>query len=263
MKFLILHPGSDPLATTVASLLDTRHPGEVAAPTLWDLQNAKRWSHEQACGKTHNQLILPNGTIIDPSRAVVFNRLPGVTVTHFANSTPEDKQYATEETHALVLSWLAAFKCPVVNPATHAGLAGPYHDQLTWYMLAHRAGLPTPEVSLSSSLRRFPRPHLVPVGGHILGQQVAMLTEPSTDETLSLYIVGDQVVGNHPITLREPIKALAKLANADFLEIQLTRLAGANPRWVFTGANPVPFHVSDEAILALVYLLESKLGAQS
>lgn len=261
MRFLILHTSADPLATTVAHHLNVRHPGQVAAVTLWDLQNARRWSHAQFNGQTRNELVLANGIALDLDETIVFNRLTGITVPHYANASSEDRGYATEETHALALSWMKALPGPVINPATHAGLAGPYYDQLTWFMLAHRAGLPTPLVSFTSSLRRFPRPNLVPVSEYQLGQQEATLGEPPTGEGLTVAVVGDQVVGTHPITIREPLKALARLARVEFLEVYLNRVQGAQPRWVFNGANPVPFSVSDDALAALLYLIESKVDS--
>lgn len=259
LKVLILHDGVDAVAQAVFDLLAARNGSDFAVSvTMAELLRAKRWSHESACSKSRNLLTLENDRVIDLNHVVTFNRLPFATAFQFMRSSPEDRQYAFCETQALLLCWLSSLPGPVVNSCDHFGLAGPQFDHFSWLALAHRAGISTKQLSLTSSLRRFPRPHLRPAEGYVLGRFHGELREPSSVEPASLFSIGGQVFGD-PDDLHPAVAKLARLADAEILEIRLSRTTGQE-RWVFEGADAVPRTLPGATLHALVALLERKLG---
>jgi len=262
-RYLILHLGNDSFAKRVADLLAARSGlATVDFVSLWEMQMAVRWAQVQENGRTANELILMGGKQINLEKVVVFNRLSSVSALTFQGLSAVDKSYSIEETQAFVLSWLAALPGPVINPATHAGLAGPGFDQLAWMLIAHKAGLPTPEISLVSSQRRFNRPHLSRLQGDVLGLQHGMFCEVLKEDQCDVFVVGDAVFGVHPISLHESIRKFARLVGVDFLQVTLVRVGGDPDRWVFWMADVVPVEVPDDALLGLVYWLESKAEAE-
>lgn len=258
-NFLVLHTGNDAFAKRVTEILVARWGvDKVNFVSLWEMQMGRRWSQIQEDGRTENELVLMSGKCVNLEDVVVLNRISSVSAITFQGSSEEDRAYSLEETQALVLSWLAALPGRVVNPATHAGLAGPGYDQLAWMLMAHNAGLPTPDISLLSSQRRFNRGHLSRLQGELLGVQHGMYSEVLKGDQCDVFVVGGTVFGVHPISLREPIRKFAQLTGVDFLQVTLVRVEGDPDRWVFWMADVFPADVPDDALLGLVYWLESR-----
>src|SRR5215210_9151121 len=155
MKFLILAHRWDTHAAAVAAALQRRHPNRASRiVTMEELIFAPSWVHRVEAGGTVTQVTLHDGcTLHSGEIGVVFNRLRHVDMPHFP---PAERNYATAEMSALLLSWLEGMPCPIVNPAVPLGLGGAMRRPVQWFALAAEAGLPVPRVRLTSNLRRFP-----------------------------------------------------------------------------------------------------------
>lgn len=112
---------------------------------------APSWRHQIEDGHARTELLLHYGSEICSDRiGVVFNRLRDVGMPNFTASKREDRDYATMEMFALLLSWLSALPCPVVNSPSPQGLAGATRHPALWLAMAEyglrraRGVLPTP-----------------------------------------------------------------------------------------------------------------------
>jgi hypothetical protein len=132
----------------------------------------------------------------------VVCRLTHAPVPHFERAPEADRRYATMEAHALLISWLAGLDCPVLNPVTSRGLAGPNVGLPELSTLAAACGLRSRRFDLDS--RRGPEPWLEPLAASprealVAGEQVL---GPLDEETAAACVelarrLGCPVLGVH------------------------------------------------------------------
>jgi hypothetical protein len=228
--------------------------------SLNEILFAPSWKHLLNGSESESTLTLHDGTIIRSNEiGVVFNRLQYVDMPHFAASAPEDREYAVMEMFALLLSWLKALHCPIVNPISPRSLGGGVHSSLAWQYLAAKAGLPTARLRLTSSLRRYSVPGLVvyPVSQERGGNIPAWLIDPIGQQTLSVMVVGDRVIGSVPVALDEPCIKLASLSGIDVLRINFTTTIGESS-FRFNGVDTHPAVIDDSTVDAIASLLEGR-----
>ncbi|MDQ4130319.1 MAG: hypothetical protein M3133_04910, partial [Actinomycetota bacterium] len=156
----------------------------------------------------------------------VLNRLASVPLECLARVALTDREYASQEVHALLMSWLAAFRCPVLNRPTPSGLSGPWLHQSEWSSLAVRAGLPAAPYAQTSRDS--------PVQLDAVGR-----TLPARAARRALLVVGEDVVG--PAAPEEIVfgcRRLGELAGTDLLGVEfgIDRWEG----WAFLAATPLP-----------------------
>ena len=103
------------------------------------------WDHRITGSGACLELVRADGRHID-SREVrgVINRLRFVPAGHSVIARGDDQQYSQHEMTAFYLSWLNAFRCPVLNPASHLGMCGAVRHASDWLCLAARVGLNCP-----------------------------------------------------------------------------------------------------------------------
>src|SRR6185295_1856263 len=146
----------------------------------------------------------------------VLNRLCRVPLDHLRLAPAADAQYAAEEIHAWMLSWMACLDPVTINRASPLGLAGADHAALEWTALAARAGLATQPI-------RFPGP-----------------AADSAGQPPSTVIVFDR--GVHGATLPATVAAgcakLARMTGNRLLGITFDRRRGED--WLFAGATSMP-----------------------
>jgi hypothetical protein len=213
---------------------------------------APSWRHQIEDGHARTELLLHDGSEICSDKVgVVFNRLLDVGMSNFAASKREDRDYATMEMFALLLSWLSALACPVVNSPSPQGLAGATRHPALWLAMAARAGLPVLRIRITTSTRRFADPALSWVTP---GDRPAWQYEPVERLHCSALVTGSEVHGCPSPELVKPCRHLAALCGLRLLRVDFCQ----TPKrpWVCIGADPCP-DVADEAGLsALVRLLE-------
>lgn len=239
-----------------------------------ELALAPRWTHRIESGSSHTELLLADGRRIRSDRVgLVFQRLQQIPLPQFDHSKPDDRDYASAEMHALLLSWLADFPCPVVNGAGPRGLCGTNRSRLEWSALAVQAGLPIRGSELVSEARRFAPSTFVPHVAHGdtgledpsmivqpqgLGRVPLQYLEPVESEIYRLLVVGGRCLGILPGIEQAACVALAKLSGNSLLEIRFGQVRG---QWRFCSATPLPEILPESVDFVAKALLAMKEAA--
>ena len=261
MRFLILaHAGDATAALVTARLLQRHHPEDTRLVLLEEIVSAPRWAHTLNGAGADTILTLRDGTEIRSDQiGIVFNRLQYVDMPHFALSESADREYAVMEMFALLVSWLKALPCKIVNRLSSQNLAGPIHSSLAWQRFAGKAELPTARIRLTSSLRRYSASDLIPypVGPSTIGNVPAWMSEPLGQQRAWAFVAGEQVLGDVSPQLKSGCLRLAALSGFEILLINFAS-ASTNWDWKFNGADPCPAVTHGPMIDAIVTLLEAQ-----
>jgi hypothetical protein len=271
---VILAHREDEVAASVERLLRLRAPaGRVRRLEADELILATTWSQSHREGRTTTTLRFAGESRIDSEEIeVVFNRLDYVAASHFARSA-EDHTYAVAEMSALLLSWLASLRCPVINKPSSRGLAGARRGLTEWMMLALKAGLPVRDSSFTTSSRLFMRRGLVahapagradgengyrrqPLAMATLGDSPAFFLESTDRPGARAWVIGKAVLGERPGGHDESLLRLSRLSGCDLLEIIFA------PAGKLCGVNQFPTLLSQEAICAIADLIEASAKAR-
>lgn len=266
--FLILAGPGDATADLVASLARSRYGAHaVCVVTPEQVALAPRWTHRVGEHGVSTELVFRDGTAIGSDElAGVLNRVCYVQLPQFQKSRPDDVMYAQAELHALLVSWLAGLRCPVINPATPHALSGVSLSAVRWRMLAGAVGLPSAALRLTSSLRRYPAPGLVRVADFAgrtwladsmpLALGPATLAQPVGSRTMDALVVGGAVWVDGPASLAAACLRLARAAGVALLRVFFASSADERA-WLFAGADALPDVSEPAALSALVDLLGS------
>jgi hypothetical protein len=267
-KLLFLaHAGDATAAWAAAELTRRLGEGRVVCATPQDLALAPLWSHRLDGKRVETRIVLRDGTEFgNEEPCLVLNRVRAISAPQFAVAHADDQSYASMEFFALLVSWLASLRCPVVNPVSPRGLSEPGWHPLTWQRLAHRAGLPTREQLLTSSLRRAADARLAPLERVWMGAQEAdpfrhigdrpeWLVTPAGQTWARVLVIDRRAMGDAPPDLCAASVRLASLAQLALLELSFGVVRDEPARWFFAGANPFPEITRRDELEALVEFL--------
>lgn len=280
MKRLILAHEGDDVAVRVYCLLRARHGKEAARLLSVDeLILASRWSHRVVGGRTSTCIDLHDGSSLsDNDLGAVFNRLQFADNARFAGAQEDDRAYARMETFALLVSWLAGLKCPVVNPASPAGLSGRRHESFAWQLMAACCGLPVARLRFTTSARRYRDPALIAVPEALpsgvpampLASGPAWFGEAIGSERRSVLVAGRRAFCVDPApqardwcmpdSVLESCVRLADRAGQHLLHVFFAPVNGTARRWVFVSADAFPSLTTDLAITAIADCLDRPAG---
>lgn len=232
---------------------------------------AKSWCHYLDDKQVISKITLQNGTeLYSDNLKVVFNRLRAVYVPHFQNAKEDDKEYATMEMHALLLSWLFSLTCPVFNPVTAKGLGVHEHSLVVWSNLVQQAGLPFQGMFITTNPRHFSMRSWVPFPldnfvlqglastmtpleiQHITTQPVLFL-EPAHGETCRVFVIGERIIGEAGQPYAKELRQLASMINCQLLEIHFRDFADGLK---VTSVQTFPENMPDNAIDEVITLLQ-------
>jgi hypothetical protein len=150
MSWLVLASEFDESARWVADGLATGS-GSVQFVTDADLAGAT-WSHRVGDRSLSTRVALADGRTIDSDEVRgTFNRLTWVPPAFVEQLVEDDRRYGLQEFSALVMSWLASFPGPIINPPDTRGLSGAWRSPAEWAILAGSAGLNTAPVFFDSA----------------------------------------------------------------------------------------------------------------
>lgn len=207
--WLVLCEPADPSGPWVAEGLAGRGLDPVEVVTRTDLDGAV-WEHRIGGEGCRVRARLRDGRSFD-SRDLcgVINRLAAMPAADLARADPSDLDYASQETYAFFVSWLASLPEPTFNLPTPRALWGPALDLLEWQSLGCRSGFAT------------------------LGPD-----EAPPDEARQVLVVGERTVPQIlPAGLSRACRRLAAAAGVSLLEV----VAARGPRgWVLAGASELP-----------------------
>jgi hypothetical protein len=268
MTLLILADAStDATAVRLSVLANEFMAATLVAPV--ELALAERWAHRVQGRVVRTTFTTRGGITIDSETVVgVFNRLWMVPAPALKVRT-EDREYAQAELHALVVSWLAALRCPVINPASPHALCGSPLSPLRWHVLAHRAGLEPLAMRFTTSQRRFPAPGKIRVASGValtdhardplLAVGPAALADATGTRTASMLVVADDVwpegfERDEAMPLAESCVRLARAAGLVVMRVNFVSSADETS-WLFTGVDATPDVVGDEQLMAILAAL--------
>ncbi|MDJ0863142.1 MAG: hypothetical protein QNK18_05210 [Gammaproteobacteria bacterium] len=207
-----------------------------------------RWAHRLGCEGISLDLLLPDGRRIRSQEICgALNRIQSAPMESFARGSSEDRDYASQEFHALFMSWLHALPGQVLNRSSPQGLAGAWRGLSEWVWLAGRAGLPCPDYVESASGGRG-KP-VYPSLGALSGSRRSVITVAGR-------VVGHQV----PAGVAAACGRLSELARTPLLGIDLTEVPERG--LVFAGASPWPdLRLGGEPLLDALAEALTKNGA--
>jgi hypothetical protein len=273
-RFLLLANDGDATANRVAAMLRTRHQADaVALVTMRDLAQADELTQTMnGGGQPHTIIRLRTGVTIDSGDiGVVMNRLRYIAVPQFTRSNPADRNYATMEMYALLVSWLTSLRCPIVNRGDSSGLSAAPRNAFEWLRLAADAGLRTPRLAASSSLRRYAVSDMVMLGlegaengtRFIAAQQRGWFLERLGSRRCSLYVTGTHVSGALSAETKRAVRRLAHRAGLSIARVDFSQALDSPDSWVFVGIDEWPEVVDGESMASVATLLEDLASARS
>jgi hypothetical protein len=294
---VLAHVGDDTAAEVVVRLRRRVGPACVTVVTPEELVLAPGWSHTIDEAGARSRIRLADGEVLgDPEPVAVLDRLRFIAAPHFASAPDLDREYATTELHALLLSWLASLPCAVVNRPSPRGLGGADRSRLEWLRLANDAGFRVRATRATTNARDLgiaswpSRPSVgreaagleadVP-DGHAAGaipprgRRPATFAEPLESGRARLLVVGDDVVGDPvferiPPAMRDAALRLAAVSDSAVLAIELARVRqpaeGSTKEaaeWVVCGADPIPDVADPVGLEAIATLLLTPVAGAS
>lgn len=180
------------------------------------LVTSRRLVHEVTDASVRTRFTLPDGGTIDTNEvAGAINRLGQLPLSLLARASASDGWYAGQEVQAVVLSLLAGLGARAVNRPVPPGLCGPEPPFAQWCVLAGRAGLTVPPLTLGTDA---PRNHL-----HLIARGTCVVFDQTTFGTPVPPPVADACV------------RLAAMVGTRLLSVTLAR---GDEEWVFAGASP-------------------------
>jgi hypothetical protein len=256
MAVLILAHQSDATAYRVAAAARRLAGADVCVVSPADLACGATWRHVLRPNKSgldaETRIALRDGRVIDSHEVTgVLNRIEFVEVPQFAQSREADQAYATMEIHALLLSWLASLRCPLVNPVALHTFEGDERSVVRWRVLAGRVGLPAAGLRLTTSVRRYPASGMVPCDHAVApnsgasaarlprARSHAVLTDQVGSQEESALVVGDATWGELPSALLAGARRLARAAGVYVLRVHFVSSADERA-WLLADADPLP-----------------------
>jgi hypothetical protein len=268
VSYAVLAHRGDADAELLARELAARAPGTAL---IWEdeLFLGSRFTHRLGDGDIRTEIVLAGGRRLDSAalRGLVC-RLTHTLPAQFAAAPGPDRDYAAMESHALLLSWLASLRCPVVNPASPRQLGGPALGLLEWFPLAAASGLRSRRIRLLPSGAPPPGSGWQAVAADLGSASTAapigaesgyaeagaqLWAEPIEGAVAQLLVVGDRVLGGDGGEVAEGCVELARRAACPVLGVHLAAAPDDGPR-VFCGAETMP-RLGPEGAVAVAELL--------
>jgi hypothetical protein len=235
--FAVLAHAGDAGAELLAQELGHRA-GAPAVALVWaeELLLDSSLTHRLGGEGVVTEIELASGQRLDSGElAGLACRLTHAPVPHFDRGEEVERRYAALEAHALLLSWLAGLRCPVVNPVTSRGLPGPDPEPPELLTLATACGLRGRRFQLDT--RAEPQLRLEPLEG----------------DPREVLVAGRRVLG--ALTAEEAVACaeLARRLNCPVLEVRLAASAEGGEQ-VVCGVDPLP-QLGSEGAAAVADLL--------
>jgi len=142
-----------------------------------------------------------------------------------------DREYVAAEMNAFLLCWLAALRCPVINPSTTTCLSGPLWTEQQWVHAAAGVGMRVRSLQVRASTR-------APAG----------IWRDATGAIEEVTVLDQNCFGTSHELMFAQAKLLAAVSRARLLSMRFIVGDGAP---IFLSANPFPRLTEDEVLDAL------------
>ncbi|BFU92805.1 MAG: hypothetical protein NTAFB01_39920 [Nitrospira sp.] len=191
------------------------------------------WRYEIGDHAGPSQAVVAGRACPEGRLAGVITRLVSVTPADLPHIKPADRAYVAQEMQAFLLAWLHRLPCPVLNRPTPVCLAGDWWSPQTWIHRACRLGIPVTR-SEWRVVRGLRTKAIQPVTGE--------------SSTVSITVVGSQVIGNVTPCVAQYARRLAQAAE---LELVTVRFSSSNNDARFLDAS-LWTNLADRTIAAAV-----------
>jgi hypothetical protein len=199
--------------------------------TTEELSYAHRLSHRLGGGAVDTTVELGTAPPLRTGAVSgVLNRMLEPPARMWQQAAPAERDYATMELHAVVLSWLHGLPCPVRNRPEPDSLAGPTRHPFLAAAVAHAVGLRCPTVRFDSE---------TPLGAAdaLLAAAAAAAGRPARPVHVAC-LDGQAFTAEAPGDMAEGIAALAAGIGAREALIGVDFVVGATGWW-FAGVSPL------------------------
>jgi hypothetical protein len=236
MLLVLAHTGDTEAALLAREL--GRRVGDAGVALVWaeELLLGSNFTHSVNVQGAMTEVELTSGQrLASDELAGVACRLTHAPVPHFDRTAEPDRHHATIEAHALLISWLAGLRCPVINPVTSQGLSGPKLEPPELLSLATACGLRSRHPRLDS--RSDPQPR----------------QESLTDEPRTVLVAGEMVFD--ALTTEESLVCaeLARRLGCPVLGVQFATSVESDEQ-LFCGVDPLP-RLGPEGAVAVADLM--------
>ncbi|HYT10712.1 MAG TPA: hypothetical protein VEL73_08640 [Mycobacteriales bacterium] len=205
--------------------------------TTEELSYVARLSHRLGGGGVHTTVELVDGTLLVDDVVAGAGRVSGVLhrmleppARAWQRAAPAERDYATMELHAVVLSWLRGLPCPVRNRPEPDCLAGPVRHPFAATAAAHAAGLRCPTVRFDTAAPLGPADALLAAAATAAGQQARAVHLACLD--------GDVIAAGVPDEIVAGVSAFATEIGAGEALIGVDFVVGP-AGWWFAGVTPL------------------------
>lgn len=254
-RFLIIADAGDPGAHRVADRLARRHgPQSTRLASASEIAFASRVALAFGSQTSSSGIWLRDGAGAALAPRAVLCRATTVSALWAARASPADREYAAAEAHAILVAWLTALDCPVLNQPSGRGLVGPVLSDAEWLAAAARAGLPTLALRHTSNVREVGS-GWVPVPGpgpRPVGRRPGVLCERSRGEIATAVLVGPDVVGPLPSPDHAAAHRLQAATQCHVLGLELHGSEGGSRVAAVTPLPPLDEPELSEAVAALL-----------
>lgn len=217
-RLVILGQSQDSLALTLANYIQQQGQLRVDFVTDLDLVNAPDWQISLATTKADWRIVLADGrTLSSDTVDTVYSRISYLQLAAFKHQA--DTDYAQAEWQAMLAGWLHNLGTSLVGALSPTSLAGcSANVLLRLYQLA-QAGLPVPDLSVSTTERS------VPQLGQVDNRVGQWRQEPLSMESGSVLAMGKSLVGSLTGLFDPAIHQLQADLGCQLLQIYFIRSA--------------------------------------
>jgi len=168
------------IADTHAAAFAGELPGSASVLTCNDLaRGPSRLFHPNFSDST---ITAAGRTICVREISAVLNLLPAVFAGELSMYPAEERAYQVAELRALLVFFLSALPCPVINRATPMSLTGPVQNPAAWIALADSAGIPLARLSAGSDRKGLLRGNGPSIEVSSIGGQVVTPSGTAADD---------------------------------------------------------------------------------
>lgn len=244
---VILGQSQDTIALALANYIRQQGQLRVDFVTDLDLITAPDWQISLSTATSDWRIVLTDGRVLSSDTvSTVYSRLAYLPSAAFTQQA--DTDYAQAEWHAMIAGWLRHLGPALVGALSPTSLAtSSANVLLRLYQLA-QAGLPVPNLSVSTTERSFPQQGLP---DNRTGQ---WHREPLSTQADSVLATGKNLTGSLSSVFKPAIHQLQADLGCDLLQVYFIRTVQGDWKATDYQTQVVP-HTADELSALATYLM--------
>lgn len=267
MEILLLCNQNDAVAFSLHNCLDAAGI-KAHIVTAEELQYASIWNHNlDRHGKGYTEIMLrDNKAIYSHELKAVWSRIRYFPMAHFKNEP--DRYYAQNEMSALYISFLKSIEHALIYPVSTYNLSIPEDNPIYLKHEAIKAGLKVLNYYFTTSPKWQSPKNMIPVAPdkkaisvfqkkapHLVWQNQPVIFSEVASEPKSVWIVGNEILGDEIILQNNSLKRLASNLKKELVEVQFAKTTEG---YKVSFINSFPAYVPDEVLNSLAIQFTKK-----